>query len=221
MPSHRPVPKQQTWKPQATAKPRCPGLPWARPLAHWARQGRSPRAIAHRVGTVSTGGQGRGSGEQHWGRGCSPWGPTAAPWAVGTVPGQALQTPQGCSPDPEHAQPQSLLQSPLPFSQKTQGTTRTTKMPPVRSTEPVSLKGRARCRRTGHTTHPARAPGEPPAFGSSCHIKANTESHRTDSRAALTLLHPGSVQWLPRSPSRVFAPARPLLLGIHRDVTSP
>lgn len=75
---------------------------------------------------------------------------------------------------------------PLPFSQKTQGTTRTTKMPLVRSTEPVSLKGRARCRRTGHTTHPARAPGEPPAFGSSCHIKANTESHGSDSGVALT-----------------------------------
>lgn len=81
-----------------------------------------------------------------------------------------------------------MLQSPPPFSPKTQGTTRTTKMPLVRSTEPVSLKGRARCRRTGHTTHPARAPGEPPGFGSSCHIKANTESHRTDSGAALTPL---------------------------------
>lgn len=63
MPSHSPMPKQQSWKPQATAKPPCPGLPWALPLAQQARQGLSPHAIAHRVGTVSTGAQAHGTGE--------------------------------------------------------------------------------------------------------------------------------------------------------------
>lgn len=120
--------------------------------------------------------------------------------AAGTMPGQAAQAlpvPVACPR--AHWSCRSVLQSPLSFSQKTQGTTRTTKMHLLRAAEPLSLKGTPRCRRTSRSANPRLSPpGEPPAFKSSCHIKANIENHYIYSSLSLmpsqflTLLHSDS-----------------------------
>lgn len=99
MPSHSPVPKQQTWKPQATAKPRCPGLPWALPLAQRARQGLSPHAIARRVGTVSTGAQAAHSPGQH----TAPFLPAALGTGVQSLGTQSSTL--GCGHRARHCKP--------------------------------------------------------------------------------------------------------------------
>jgi len=113
-----------------------------------------------------------------------------------------------------------VLQSPFPFSQKSQGTTRTTKMRLLRTAEPLSLKGTPRCRRTSHSANPRLSlPGEPPAFKSSCHIKANIENHYIYSSLSsmppqfLTLLRPDSVKWFP--------PCSPPLLLVHACQKAP
>lgn len=157
------MPKQQTWK--------SPGR--GKGSVSWDTLGSSPGPVG-KAGAVTPCHCSRGGHSEHretwhwgaqtslWGCGCSPWAPRASPWAMVTVPAQTLQTPQGCLPDPERAPAQSLCSSRLFPSHKktkthTQGTTRTTRMPRVRSTEPVSPKGRARSPR-GEAT-PLTPPG--------------------------------------------------------------
>lgn len=157
-----------------------------------------------------------------------PWSPgssTHGGQAAGNMPAQATQTlpvPVACPR--AHLRHRSVRQLPLPFPQKTQGTTRTTKMHRLRTAEPLPLKGTPRCRRTSRSANPRLSlPGQPPAFKSSCHIKANTENHYIYSSLSLmpsqflTLLYSDSVKRLPprrqhTHPSRVFTPARRLLL---------
>lgn len=137
-----------------------------------------------------------------------PWSPgssTHSGQAAGKTPAQATQTlrvPVACPS--AHSSHGSVRQSPPPFPQNTQGTTRTTKMHRLRTAEPLSLKGTPRCRRTSRSANPRLSPpGQPPAFKSSCHIKANTENHYIYSSLSLmpsqflTLLHSDLVKWFP------------------------